>query len=98
MEAEHFGRVEEDEDGLSLTVPSYEGYVEGVSDAFPAPADAFVVFSGHPETGTYACLDWLNAMKLYRKFGTLDKLPKLIFLGYKDNQGHTNFSDELVQS
>ena len=56
----------------------------------PEDTEAFVVFSGHPGAASPAVYAWF---KHFRRTGNA---VKLIFLGLKDNQGNSDFTDSSL--
>lgn len=89
LKAEDLGRIKA---GETISYVGYDKEIKGVDTAnLPKDADAFVIFSGHPGTAEAAIKTWFDDLK---KTGTP---KKLIFLGLHDNQGNTDFSQDVFK-
>lgn len=88
LRAEEQGRIKAGE------VIKFKGYNREIIGCnytkLPEDTDAFVVFSGHPGAASPAVYAW------FKHFRHTQKAVKLIFLGLKDNQGNSDFSDSSL--
>ena len=88
LKAEDQGRIKAGE------VIKFKGYSRAIIGCdyikLPEDTEAFVVFSGHPGAASPAVYAWF---KHFRRTG---KAVKLIFLGLKDNQGNSDFTDSSL--
>lgn len=88
LKAEDQGRIKAGE------VIKFKGYSRAIIGCdyikLPEDTDAFVVFSGHPGAASPAVYAWF---KHFRRTG---KAVKLLFLGLKDNQGNSDFTDSSL--
>ena len=88
LKAEDQGRIKAGE------VIKFKGYSRAIIGCdyikLPEDTEACVVFSGHPGAASPAVYAWF---KHFRRTG---KAVKLIFLGLKDNQGNSDFTDSSL--
>ncbi len=88
LKAEEQGRIKA---GEVIRFKGYNREIIGCDySRLPEDTDAFVVFSGHPGAASPAVYAWF---KHFRRTG---KAVKLIFLGLKDNQGNSDFTDSSL--
>ena len=85
LKAEEQGRIKA---GEVIRFKGYGREIRGYEYTnLPKDIDAFVVFSGHPGAASPAVYAW------FKHFYRTGQAVKLIFLGLKDNQGNSDFSD-----
>lgn len=88
LRAEEQGRIKA---GEVITFKGYNRKIIGYDYTnLPADTDAFVVFSGHPGAASPAVYAW------FKHLHRTKHAVKLIFLGLRDNQGNSDFTDSSL--